>query len=283
MNRVKLILFAMLLSASQVLAQQNGTHVDHDDLRYTFWGDNVSVTCINPNVKDIVVPGIITYKGHDYYVRELGMNAFAGCEVLETVVIKSSGFQVMAGAFNNCYSLREIILTNYKSGTPYLGSSQWPTTIDGVFNNPHFSQVTLKVPDPAAFKASPWKRFSKIVKISSASGTGGTSAKPSWISGWFYMFTYEYGHMLVYFGRTTNRCVHVIEGMIHKGSYEYINGKLFVKLEEDLNNGAYKIFEKEHKLDPGYEKGSYFQPANVSRLPMIIDQNTMRSIENYCQ
>lgn len=284
MKKVVLSVLAVAISVIAAMAQQtDGSSVQHGDLRYTFWGDFVSVRCVNPNAKDIVIPAVVTYQGHDYWVAEIGMNAFAGCEVLETVVIKSPGFQVLAGAFKNCYSLREIVLPNYKEGTPEIGCEAWPATLDDIFDNPQFSRVTLKVPSPANFKASAWKRFTKISAISANAGLGGTSGKPSWIQGWFYMFTNEYGHMLVYFGRSTNRCVHVIEGMIHKGSYEYINGQLYVKLEEDLNNGAYKIYEKERKLDPGYERGSFFKPANVDRLSLIIDPSTMRSIENYCQ
>ena len=271
-----LLVLSCVLGCDSCFAQRS---FEYGDLKYTIWGESLSVSCVNPNVKDVIVPGSVTYQGHTYHVGELGFNAFEGCEVLETVIIKSESFQVLSGAFKNCYSLREIIMPNCKS-VPGIGSSQWPAQLTNIFDNNHFRNVSIKVGNPQAFKASAWKRFTKI---SNYSGSNDYVGKPAWIGGWFYTYTNEYGHFIVYFGRNTNRCVHVIEGSIHPGSYEYMNGKLYVKLEDDMGVNAYTIYPKEHKIDPGYERGSFLKPADVNKLTMIIDSSDMRSIEAYCE
>lgn len=271
-----LILCSCAFNYGTSYAQQS---FQYGDLRYTIWGNNLSVVCVNPNVKDVVVPASLTIKGQTFYVGELGMNAFAGCEVLESIIIKSENFQVLSGAFKNCYSLREIIMPNCKSA-PGIGSNQWPAQLADIFDGNHFRSVSLKVVNPEIIRSSGWKRFDKISKYSGANDYVG---KPNWIGGWFYTYTNEYGHMIVYFGKNTNRCVHVIEGMIHKGSYEYMNGQLYVKLENDMGANSYKIYPKEHKIDPGYERGSFLKPADVNKLTLIIDAKYMRAIESYCE
>lgn len=63
----------------------------------------------------------------DGHVRAFGLNAFDGCESLETVITYDDLSQVRGGAFGNCPNLKTVILAqplqDYKDGNAFKGSN----------------------------------------------------------------------------------------------------------------------------------------------------------------
>lgn len=282
----KIITISLLAMCFMSLVSHAQPQVKDGSMVYTIWGDAASVRCINPNVRDVIIPSTISYQGRTIGVGELGFDCFSGCEGLRTIVVKSPGISILRGALRNCPSLREIIFTD--APNVGIGNSQWRTNIYEVFDREHFSNVTIKVNDVQSFRQSEWRAFRNIVKNgpgnsgSSSSSGSAVSGKPQWLQGWFYAFTDTWGHYVAYFSPNGRRFVQFVEGSIETGHYDYSNGVVYITYDKVGGDASYRVVKGQRKLDMVFERNTFLVPADPQKIAIIVDPRYMRQIEQYC-
>lgn len=133
-------------------------------LRYQSWGGGlVSVQGAADEDSCVEIPPVASYLGVKYQVREVAGKAFFRYRNIRTVVFPDvPGMYVLGGAFKGCSSLKAICFRSQRP--PGIGSSIWKTKIGDIFDQRHFSDVVLFVPDGCqeAYRASAWGMFKNI-------------------------------------------------------------------------------------------------------------------------
>lgn len=132
-------------------------------LRFQSWGGGfVTVQGIEDVDSCVEIPRTVTNEGVTYLVSEVTFRAFKNYKGLHRVVFPNEELHFMANAFKGCNHLHELYFRSKEP--PIFGSKQWTATIEEVFEDYHFRQVTLYVPkgSTAAYRASAWGRFKNI-------------------------------------------------------------------------------------------------------------------------
>lgn len=132
-------------------------------LRYQSWGGGlVTVQSIKDVDSCVEIPRTVTNEGVAYLVTEVTFHAFENYSVLQRVAFPNGKLHIMAKSFKGCQHLSALYFRS--KVPPVFGNEQWPATIDDVFENYHFSAVTLNVPrgSASAYRNSAWGRFKNI-------------------------------------------------------------------------------------------------------------------------
>ncbi len=88
----------------------------------------LSLTSVgNKNIKNITIPGSISYNGSYYYVTEIGKKAFSGCKKLSKVTIQGNNFtKIREKAFYKCKKLKTVNISS--SELKYVGKQAFKGT-----------------------------------------------------------------------------------------------------------------------------------------------------------
>lgn len=134
------------------------------NMEYTSWGGlAASAAVFNKEEYQVVVPGTVMNDGLTYTVSELGFDSFKDDKRLEELVLMPKNLHILKGGFKGCPNLKKLVLCSEE--IVGIGSDRWQTDLDEIFDEKHFSNVTIYVPKPLlqAYRKSPWKRFKHIV------------------------------------------------------------------------------------------------------------------------
>lgn len=81
------------------------------------------------------------------------------------VMCETDTINILKGSFKGCTQMRELYL--FLPKLVGIGSSQWRCNITDVFDEHHFSDVTIYVPESLipVYRKSVWGRFKNIKAI----------------------------------------------------------------------------------------------------------------------
>lgn len=86
-------------------------------LYFNITGNNVIVVCpeygwggYEKPTGLLIIPSMVTYNNHEYYVSQIGDDAFSYCDGLTSVTIPNSVTEIGESAFNDCEGLGSVIL-----------------------------------------------------------------------------------------------------------------------------------------------------------------------------
>lgn len=138
------------------------------NIQYTSWGGLVaSAKLLVKTEPQVVVPAVVTYKGLTYRVIELGFDSFKDDTLLQkmAVMCEKDTLNILRGSFKGCSNLTELYL--FQKRLAGIGNSQWPCKLTDIFDEHHFSDLTLYVPAPLVpvYRKSSWGRFKHIEAI----------------------------------------------------------------------------------------------------------------------
>lgn len=141
---------------------------NYSNMLFCSWGGGlVTMRPANFNDSIVEIPAQVEKDGFHYKVDEITFDAFRGDTILRSVIIPRRMY-VLKEAFKDCPRLRDLYFRD--SIPPSVGSNQWPTQIEKVFDANHFSTVILHVPrgSRARFLSSPWRKFNNIEEYESS-------------------------------------------------------------------------------------------------------------------
>lgn len=138
------------------------------NIQYTSWGGLVaSAKLLVKTEPQVVVPAVVTYKGLTYRVIELGFDSFKDDTLLQkmAVMCEKDTLNILRGSFKGCSNLTELYL--FQKRLAGIGNSQWPCKLTDIFDEHHFSDLTIYVPAPLVpvYRKSSWGRFKHIEAI----------------------------------------------------------------------------------------------------------------------
>lgn len=138
------------------------------NIKYTSWGGLVASAKLEKmNERQVVVPATVSNDGLTYRVIELGFDSFKDDTLLQklAVMCETDTINILKGSFKGCTQMRELYL--FLPKLVGIGSSQWRCNITDVFDEHHFSDVTIYVPESLipVYRKSVWGRFKNIKAI----------------------------------------------------------------------------------------------------------------------
>jgi len=162
------ILIGIGYVGKQKLENPSGNFVfrDGENFVYTNWDNcnstNTSVQYEGPGSKQIRVKREYRFNGNTWIVGELGFGCFHNKDLIEDVIIDCPSFGIQKNSFKGCSRLKTITMPNIEE-VPSIGNGGWQTVIDSIFDQSHFDNVILYVPDVEKFRNDKsWNRFKHI-------------------------------------------------------------------------------------------------------------------------
>lgn len=138
------------------------------NIKYTSWGGLVASAKLEKMTeRQVVVPATVSDGGLRYRVIELGFDSFKDDTLLQklAVMCETDTINILKGSFKGCTQMRDLYLFSPK--LVGIGSFQWPCKLTDIFDEHHFSDVTIYVPESLIpiYRKSVWGRFKNIKAI----------------------------------------------------------------------------------------------------------------------
>ena len=135
------------------------------NIRYTSYGGlAVSAKLVQMTEHDVVVPAKVAHDGLTYKMSELGFDCFRNDTMLTKLVVQCDAdtMNILKGALKGCSNLKELYLSSTR--LVGIGSDIWHCRIEDIFDDRHFEDVTLYVPERLVgkYKGSAWRKFRHI-------------------------------------------------------------------------------------------------------------------------